>query len=61
MCTAPTVRTSVATRCQQLGNRAGESLYGEVQCIMGNGHTPCEQTDTHDWKQLFSSNFVGGR
>ena len=27
-----------------------EAMYGEVQGIMGNGHTgpPCEQTDEHD-------------
>ena len=29
------------------GMRMGRCLYGEVQCIIGNGHMgqPCEQTD----------------
>ena len=47
--------------------RAGGSgsLYGEIQCIMGNGHMPfwtewLTATDRHDWKTSSSRNFVGG-
>ena len=28
----------------------GESLYSEVQCIMGNGHMGPLSTDRHEWK-----------
>ena len=31
--------------------QVGGSLFGELQCIIGNGHMGpcCEQTDRHDW------------
>ena len=58
----------LATRCHyQREGRAGVgSLYGVVQCIMGNGHMDPlwtdRLTDTHDWKHnLPETSLAGGK
>ena len=51
--------------CLGAGLTLGGSLYGEVRCIMGNGHmgpVPVDRMmDRDGLKTLPSRNFIGGR
>ena len=61
----PDTVQSLYSKVPSPGGRAVRFLYGEVQCIMGDGHMgplpppPREQTDVTE--NITFRNFVGGR